>query len=262
MIKSLHLYLTGAEAMLRVRAGAPWRRRTVDVAAWCYLLDSGILQVPCALPRTRWRALPLHVYAGAGLCRFGVFDLPDKVRVGDIEAVGRAKLSHELGLDTVRWRFTCDQDRRRGKLIVAAVRADAAGRVEAFAVANRLRVVSIRPFGAVLANISEKALGGKAQRTLLAIERDALNTFTYEDGGIVGAASLPHDGQSSAVQRAVQRLTLNRDVTATDELLILACRSVSWDLDGLVNRLLDPGHYLKHGCYADFRDLMFGKEMP
>ncbi|WP_338771195.1 hypothetical protein [Massilia sp. METH4] len=260
MNESLHLYLSGTEAMLRVRSGAPLRHETVDLAAWDWLPGSGSLQAPCAVPRGRWRAAPLHVYAGAGLCRFGVFDLPDGVKAADIDAVGRAKLAHELGLDAARWRFTCDHDRRRGKLVAAAVRADAVAAAEAFALANKLQLVSVRPFGAVLANLTEKALAGTGQRTLLAIERDALNCFTFEGGEIVAAASLPHDGQPGALQRAVQRLTLNQDSAAAGELLILAYRAVPWILDGLMDRLLAPGDYLRHARHADFRDLMFDKE--
>ncbi len=257
MNESLHLYLSGADAMLRVRAGWPWRPRVAELAAWRCAPEAGALHAPCALPGARWRRTALHVVVGAALCRLGVFDLPEGARgPAEIEAIGRARLAHDLDLEAARWRLSCDHDARHRKVIVCAVRVEVYAAVEAFAAAHGLRLASLRPFAAVLANAVAPAPAA-GRRTLLAVEAGALSVIGWDDGAIASARSMVHDGQPHTLLRAVQRVALNGEDSA-GELALLADRRVAWEAPGGA-AWLDAGR-LRRERYADFRDLMFREQ--
>lgn len=254
MNESLHLYLSGSEAMLRVRGGWPWRPRIAELAAWRCAPAADAVHPPCALPGTRWGRTALHVVVGAALCRLGVFDLPPGARgPAEIAAIGRARLVHDLDLDAAHWRLSCDHDRRHRKVVVCAVRAEVYAAVETFAAAHRLRLASLRPFAAVLANAVNPA-APTGRRTLLAVEAGALSVIDWDDGAIASARSLLHDGRPQTLMRAVQRVALTGEHSA-GELALLADRRVAWQVPGAA-AWLDAGR-LRQERYADFRDLMF-----
>lgn len=256
MNDSLHLYLSGAEAMLRVRGGWPWRPLVTDLAVWRCAPAAGAVHPPCTLPVARWGKTALHVVVGAALCRLGVFDLPDGARgPAEIEAIGRARLAHDLDLDAARWRLSFDHDSRHRKVIVCAVRVDVYAAVETFVSAHGLRLASLRPFTAVLANaVTPAAPAGR--RTLLAVEAGALSVIGWDDGAVESARSMLHDGQPHTLLRALQRVALAGEDSA-GELSLLADRRVAWEEPG--DAWLDA-RGRRHERYADFRDLMFREQ--
>ncbi|AVR96629.1 hypothetical protein [Pseudoduganella armeniaca] len=261
MNESLHMYVTGSTVQLRRVAGPPWRRRLDDIGAKPWRpAEPASLGLQLA-PAARRFKRDLHVHVGAALCRLGVFELPAGVRgTGEAEAVGCARLRHELGLDTAQWRLRAQVIPRRGIAVAAAMATQAVDAVAAFAATHDLRVVTLRPFAMGLWNCVQARQASGAARTFVAVEPDALTVLRWSEGTLREAYSMQHAGDAGLLQREARRLALQGD--SRDTLALLAHRDGAWDLSGLDGVLLPARGYLQRSRYADFRELMFAAEAP
>ncbi|AXA91099.1 hypothetical protein DPH57_07960 [Massilia sp. YMA4] len=131
--------------------------------------------------------------------------------------------------------------------------------VTMFATAHRLRIMTLQPYAASLWNCVRDRRTSRTNRTLVAVEQDALTVLRWSDGTLREAYSILHAGDASLLQRETRRLALQGD--ARDKLTLLAHRDGSWDLTGLEGMLLPSRGYLRRLRYGDFRDLMFAAEV-
>lgn len=250
-----HLYLSGRRAWLRRTHGMPWNKRVSDVATWDWGPGQSLGAV-AGIPINRWTKSSLSVYAGSALCRMGVFPAPAGVRKeGDLAAIGRAALQHERDLKENSWRFSVDHT--RGQIIACALRSEAFDAITTFANGSRLKLLSVRPFAAVLFNAFRRQHGGKFSGALLAVEADALSVIQTDGDRIVTARSMMHDGGSGVVRREVNRLRMRADGETDESLAILLETGCAWETKGLEDAVLSYSSAESSRHFADFRDLMF-----
>lgn len=209
MIESLHLYLNTNEARLRSLRGPFWKREVCDLARWNW--NAGQVEsLRHASLEGKGRKRALYVYAGSGLCRFGVYPCPDGLHDADEAlAIGRACMQHELGLDGESWNFAVDLDRRRGLIVACAQRRSMFTALNALTAEQALRLRSVRPFAALLWNAAAPAIPAQGESTVLLLEADALTVFRQRAGKLAAAYAMAHRGDASAIERQLQRLSMS-----------------------------------------------------
>jgi hypothetical protein len=211
MSESFYLYLTGGDAYLRRRDGYFGRGSIEEVGQWKWSVSDLSSLSFKELDNINWnKRRKLHVYLGSALCKFLVADLPNAAKEQEYPTLAAAQMAHRLGLDVAEWEFTCEADRRNNKLFICASRRAVIERIEILAPELRLELLSLKPFTAGIwngyTNTVDAALPGNS---LIAVENDALTTFTAQAGVLQTINSFYHRGEPDLINREVRRLQLS-----------------------------------------------------